>query len=98
MCKVVCVVVLVLMAAGCSQHSSRQFGQLSDEFVYTTLSFSPSGATAAGLHQYNGRNLDNLLDDVSAAAFDKQRKFYQDFRQRLAGFRVRRCPPRSAWI
>lgn len=83
--KLVCVVAVVLMAAGCSRRSSSQFGQLSEEFVYTTLSFSPSSATAAGLHQYHDQNLDDLLDDVSPATLDKQRKFYQDFRQRLSG-------------
>ncbi len=84
--KLVGVVAAIFFTAGCSRHSSRQFAELSDEFVYTTLSFSPSGATAAGLHQYRNQNLDDLLDDVSPAAFDKQRKFYQGFRQRLSGF------------
>ena len=83
--KSLCVVAVVLGIAGCSRPSSSQFSNLSDEFVHTTLSFSPSGATAAGLHQYNGQNLDDQLDDVSPAAFDKERKFYLDFRQRLGG-------------
>jgi uncharacterized protein (DUF885 family) len=82
----VAAIVLVAAGAGCSRNSPGQFSQLSDEFVYTTLSFSPSSATAAGLHQYHNQNLDDLLDDVSLAAFDKQRKFYQEFRQRLSGF------------
>jgi uncharacterized protein (DUF885 family) len=84
--KLVCALGVVLLAGSCNRNSPSQFAKLSDEFVYTTLSFSPSSATAAGLHQYQGQNLDDLLDDVSAAALDKQQKFYTDFRQRLSGF------------
>jgi uncharacterized protein (DUF885 family) len=84
--KLMCALAVFLLATACSRHSSSQFSQLSEEFVSTTLSFSPSSATAAGLHQYHDQNLDDMLDDVSSAALDKQRKFYQDFRQRLNGF------------
>jgi uncharacterized protein (DUF885 family) len=84
--KLLCGVAAIFLAASCNRHSSSQFAKLSDEFVYTTLSFSPSSATAAGLHQYHDQNLDDQLDDVSAAALDKQRKFYLDFQQRLSGF------------
>lgn len=38
-----------LALGGCSS-PARQFPGLADEFVYTTLSFSPSGATQTGLH------------------------------------------------
>ncbi|HUI81731.1 MAG TPA: DUF885 domain-containing protein [Bryobacteraceae bacterium] len=79
------VVALGVLSVGCNRHSASQFADLSEEFVYTSLSFSPSSATAAGLHQYRGQNLDEQLDDVSAASLDKARKFYQDFRQRLSG-------------
>ncbi len=67
----------------CNRNSPEAFSQLSDEFVYTTLSFSPIAATGAGLHQYNNQNLDELLDDVRPTAFDTQRHFYTDFRRRL---------------
>ncbi len=71
-----------LIATGCGtpQHN---FAKLSEEFVYTTLVFSPVSATAAGLHQYKGQGLDDQLDDVSPAALDHQREYYQRFRQRL---------------
>ena len=78
--------IVMVLCAGCNRHSASQFASLAEEFVYTTLAFSPSGATAAGLHQYNGQNLDDQLDDVSLASLDRQRKFYLDFRQRLSGF------------
>ena len=73
----------MLLGCGCSRDPSVDFGKLSEEFVYTTLSFSPSNATAAGLHQYNNQNLDDQLDDFSPTALDQQRKFYEDFRNRL---------------
>ena len=75
------------MLEGCNRNSSVDFGKLSDEFVYTSLAFSPAAATAAGLHEYDNQKLDNLLDDFSPAALDKQRRFYDRFRQRLNGLK-----------
>src|SRR5215468_2990091 len=87
MWKLAAVVGVVLLGCGCSRDPAVDFGKLSEEFVYTTLAFSPSSATAAGLHQYNNQNLDDMLDDVSPAAQDRQRKYYEDFRQRLAALK-----------
>ena len=62
---------------------------LANEFVFTTLTFSPAGATQNGLHRYTnprtGRTLllDQMLDDFSPAELTRQRAFYQDFRRRL---------------
>jgi uncharacterized protein (DUF885 family) len=81
--KLVAILPLLLFAAGCGPNSSEQFARLSEEFVYTTLSFSPATATGVGLHQYNNQNLDDLLDDVSPASLEKQRQFYRGFRDRL---------------
>ena len=80
------------MLNGCTRNTPADFGKLSDEYVYTSLSFSPSGATAAGLHENNNRKLDNLLDDFSPAALDRQRQFYEGFRQRLNGFKRESLP------
>jgi uncharacterized protein (DUF885 family) len=88
MVKLVAVVSVVLMIIGCSRNSAGDFSRLSDEFVYTTLSFSPVTATASGLHQYNNQNFDDMLDDVSPAAFEKEKKFYEGFRQRLSGLKT----------
>src|SRR5215470_14993324 len=74
-------IVLLCMANGCG--GGTKFSTLEEEFVYTALSFSPVSASAAGLHKYKGANFDRMLDDVSPAAFDTQRKFYRQFRQRL---------------
>ena len=40
-------------------------------------------ATGVGLHSYEGQNLDDLLDDMSPASLDKQRHYYEHFRERL---------------
>src|ERR1035438_147560 len=71
-----------LIAAGCGS-PEHDFSKLTDEFVYSTLAFSPVGATAAGLHRFQGRNLDEQLDDMSPATLDHQREYYQRFRERL---------------
>jgi len=84
MVKAVAIVVLALTAAGCRKNAATEFARFSDDFVYATLSFSPSGATAAGLHQFQSRNLDDQLDDLSPANLDKQRHSYEGFRERLA--------------
>lgn len=76
------------MLSGCTRHTPADLGKLSDEFVFTSLSFSPSGATAAGLHEYNNQKLDDLLDDFTPAALDRQRRFYDGFRQRLNGVKA----------
>jgi len=76
------VIVSTLIATGCAS-PERDFSKLTDEFVYTTLSFSPVAATAAGLHRYHGQDLDAQLDDMSPAALDHQREYYQGFRERL---------------
>jgi uncharacterized protein (DUF885 family) len=73
----------ILFMTSCHRDSPAAFGKLSDEFVYTALSFSPTGAAAAGLHEYNQQKLDDMLDDFSPTALDKQRQFYEDFRKRL---------------
>ncbi len=80
------------MLDGCTRNTPADFGKLSDEFVYTSLSFSPSGATAAGLHEYNNQKLDDLLDDFTPAALDRQRQFYSGFRQHLNGFKGESLP------
>ena len=79
--KLIVALSVILGVAGCRHHPS--FSELSQEFTYTTLSFSPSSATGAGLHQYQKQNLDDLLDDFNPAALDKQRRFYQGFSARL---------------
>lgn len=73
----------LILAPGCSKSPSEKLTQLSSDFAYGVLSASPSSATAAGLHIYRGMQLDNMLDDVSPAAFEKQRQFYAKCKSRL---------------
>jgi hypothetical protein len=75
---------LLLLASSC-RHKTR-ISDLTGEFVYTVLSFSPSAAAAAGLHEYKGLVFDEQLDDLGPAAIDHQRQFYEDFNQRLGKF------------
>src|SRR5882762_4993588 len=74
----------LLLLAGCGKSPSEKLAQVSEEFVYGALAFSPSAATGAGLHEYRGMKLDEMLDDVSTAALDKQRRFYEKYRDKLA--------------
>jgi uncharacterized protein (DUF885 family) len=57
---------------------------LTDDFVYGSLALSPVSATSAGYHQHKGINLDEQIDDFSAAGIDQQHKFFTDFHNRLA--------------
>jgi len=82
MVKPLVTVSLILMLMSCGT-SPAKLANLAEEFVYTTLSFSPSGATAAGLHTYQKQNLDEMLDDFSPASLARQKRFYDDFQQRL---------------
>ncbi len=58
--------------------------RLTDDFVYGSLALSPTSATSAGYHQHKGVNLEDQLDDFSAAGIDQQHKFYSDIHNRLA--------------
>ena len=54
-----------------AQQNLSGFPALANEFVFTTLSFSPAAATQNGLHQYHDKTtgrtlqLDQMLDDFS---------------------------------
>ncbi|MCU1258676.1 MAG: hypothetical protein JWO80_1561 [Bryobacterales bacterium] len=87
-------VALALLLTGCSANKQAvSFAPLEDEFVYTTLSFSPIDASAQGYHTHQGANLDTALDDLSRQAINRRRDFYSSFHQRLANVDVNRLPP-----
>ncbi len=74
-----------LLVSGCALSQTKPpFAELEDEFIGNTLSFSPVSATSAGYHRHQGINLDRELDDFSAASIERQRKFYESMRVRLA--------------
>lgn len=78
------IAILLIALCGCDPPVDRpSFGSLAEEFVYTTLAFSPVNATATGYHEHQGQDLDKMLDDFSPAALDRQRQFYRGFEERL---------------
>jgi hypothetical protein len=92
---------LAPVLAGAQTQPAGRFPALANEFVFTTLSFSPSGATQNGLHRYvdprTGRVmlLDQMLDDFSPAELTRQREFYQGFRQRLEKLQLHGLDPQT---
>jgi uncharacterized protein (DUF885 family) len=73
-----------LFLISCAKDSAPEpFSKLAEEFVYTSLSFSPVAATQVGYHTHNNVNLDSELDDYSPRSIEKQRRWFQDFRLRL---------------
>ncbi len=87
------IVWLAALAVGCRKSPSERFAQLSKEYIDTTLSFSPSLATSVGLHQYQKQNLDSMLDDVGAESLDRQKRFYDDFHNRLQALDAKQLSP-----
>ena len=84
---------LVLFAVGCGKTPAQKLTALSEEFVYGSLAFSPSAATAAGLHQYQKQNFDEMLYDFGAQSLAKQRTFYEKFGDRLADLKTGELTP-----
>ena len=86
--------------AACSRQDSR-FPALAEEYVSTSLSFAPSGATQVGLHVFvdpTGKDtlrLDSLLDDYSAGSLDHQRAYYAHVLARLDSIRRDRLDPQT---
>jgi uncharacterized protein (DUF885 family) len=77
------IVICVLFVPACKKNINQQFPAMEEEFVGTTLSFSPTNATAQGYHSHLGADLDNALDDVSGQSIQKQRDYYSAFHQKL---------------
>jgi uncharacterized protein (DUF885 family) len=69
------------------------FDKITSDFVYTTLSFSPVGASGQGLHKYNGKDFDTDLDDLSLPTVRTQRNYYLDLHRRLETFDKDRLTP-----
>jgi uncharacterized protein (DUF885 family) len=79
--------ILTALFAGCSSTPTaptEDFDRLSHDLIFGSLALSPVAATQAGLHNYNGIPLDELIDDYSEQGLDSQRKFYEAFRTRCA--------------
>ncbi len=69
--------------------ANPKFSALCDQFVKASLALSPVGASQAGYHKHldpkTGKTiaLDAELDDLSAAAFASQLKFYREWRNKF---------------
>lgn len=76
---------LLLLAASCARPpADTDFDAVRREFVFETLALSPAAATSAGYHRHGERNLDEELDDLSAASFERQRRYWSNWSTRLA--------------
>src|ERR1700722_9270882 len=73
----------LLLLAGCGSRQPQDLAPLADEFVYTTLAFSPVNSTSQGYHQHRGVDLDSQLDNLGRQGINEQRNFYSSFHQRL---------------
>jgi uncharacterized protein (DUF885 family) len=81
------VLILLVGTSACSSKTpSPEFQKVVEDFVYTTLSFSPVTASGQGLHKYNGQDFDRDLDDLGRRSINKQRDYYIAFHKRLEGF------------
>ncbi len=84
MAKFAPIFLVLLLAVGCGKNPSQKLADISEEFVLGSLAFSPSAATAAGLHEYQGQKLDEMLDDNGPENLARQIRFYEKIRTGLA--------------
>jgi uncharacterized protein (DUF885 family) len=81
----VCACMSLFFTPGCGDKGAPgSFLPTAEQFVYSSLAFSPISATMTGYHRHKGANLDEMLDDISPAGFEKQRQFYQAFHDSLS--------------
>jgi len=79
--------VLILCTISCSRKTpAPEFQKVAEDFVDTTLSFSPVSASGQGLHKYNGQDFDRDLDDFGRRSINKQRDYYIALHKRLEDF------------
>jgi len=64
-------------------NGAMDFEKLTDDLLYGSLALSPVGATQAGYHEHNGLQLDEQIDDFSAAGIEAQRRFYDGLATRI---------------
>ena len=65
-----------LMLSSCGSNRTLRMEELVEQFIYQSLAYSPTAATAAGYHSHKGVPLDQLLDDMSEQSLEAQRRFY----------------------
>ena len=87
------VVMAAMVAAGQTKSMSTQpdpkFLKLAEQYMYESLALSPASASYAGYHKHTDAKtgkvveLDALLDDVSAKAYQEQIAFYKAWQKRF---------------
>ena len=95
----ICLAVLslaLLLFSGCNRLSpEEQVHREAEDFVQTSLAFSPISATAAGYHAHQGIILDDLLDDYSPSALDGERAFYNQAHAQADEIAKLQLPPEA---
>ena len=87
-------------ASACSRGGDK-FPALANDFVFTSLSFSPSGATQVGLHVFvdpksgDTLRLDAMLDDFSPAAIARERAYFRGVDSQLTAIGRDRLDPQT---
>jgi len=66
-----------------ARRQPADFEKLTDDLLYGSLALSPVSATQAGYHTHNGVQLDEQLDDFSAAGIAAQRLFWEGLKMRI---------------
>ena len=74
---------LLLLSSCRSAEEPAAIDGLVEDFVFSSLAMSPVAATGAGYHVHHGVRLDELLDDMSEQAMERQRRFYRALQTRL---------------
>ncbi len=81
------VIVLAMLATtACSRKPATDFSKLASEATWKILSFSPVNASAQGLHQFEKKDFDTQLDDLSYPSLRKQRDYLVELHKRMNAF------------
>ena len=84
------------LLSGCNRLSpEEQVHREAEDFVQTSLAFSPINATGAGYHAHQGISLDDLLDDYSPSAIDGERAFYNQAHAQADEIAKLQLPPEA---
>ncbi len=85
--RILALLPVCLLCVACSRKTPpADFAKLSEEAVYTILSFSPVGASSQGLHKFAGEDFDTALDDLSFRTIQKQRNYFVELHKRMEAF------------
>ncbi len=84
------------LLAGCNRLSpEEQVHRETEDFVQTSLAFSPIAATGAGYHSHQAVSLDDLLDDYTPSAIDGERAFYNQAHAQADEIAKLQLPPEA---